>query len=107
MNELLGQVSKESRDLVFALYTASLVVAINGPDQISSQLAKRALSWDAGRGKLSKDHEAAERTRRLVKWSEAPKSRVPEGNAFEQIAKVEGVSKATVERRAYKKRKPN
>ena len=105
MHMLIRDLPASRRKLSFVLYEAALAVAVHGADQVSAELQKRALNWDAAKQRRYRNAVEVSRTRHAVRHSRAPKSRIPEGNAFEVIGKEMNASPSTIERRAYKKPK--
>ena len=103
-NQLLTGKSQAQRTVSFNLYQAALAVAVHGCDEVSSQLATRAATWRARRMKRSTDETKRFRTAQAATRSSKPKSRVSRGeSAYEEVAKQEGISPSTAEKRRYRK----
>jgi hypothetical protein len=103
-NQLLTGKPQAQRTVSFNLYQAALAVAVHGCDEVSAQLAARAATWRAGRLKRTTDETKRFWTARAVKQSSKPKSRASHGeNAYEEVAKQEGISPSTAEKRRYRK----
>jgi hypothetical protein len=103
-DQLLRGASEAQRALSFNLYQAALAVAVHGCEEVSAQLAARATTWRAERTKRSADETARFRTAHAVKHSPKPKSRAASGeNAYEEVARREGISPTTAEKRRNRK----
>jgi hypothetical protein len=103
-NQLLAGATEAQRTLSFNLYQAALAVAVHGCEEVSSQLASRAANWRAARAKRNADETKRFRTSHAVGHSSKPKSRAAAGeSAYEEVAKQEGISPITAEKRRYRK----
>lgn len=103
-NQLLTGAPQDQRTVSFNLYQAALAVAVHGCDEVSAQLAARAATWRARRLRRTTDETKRFRTAHAVKQSSKPKSRASHGeNAYEEVAKQEGISPSTAEKRRYRK----
>ena len=102
--ELLRDAPPQQRTLSFNLYQAALAVAVFGCAEVSAELARRAATWQAGRVKRSADEAKRFRTAHAVSHSTKTKSRTArDESAFEEVARQEGISPATAEKRRYRK----
>lgn len=103
-NQLLMGTPSAQRTLSFNLYQAALAVAVHGCDEIPGQLARRAANWRAGKMKRNADEVKRFRTAHAVKHSSKPKSRASSSeSAYAEVAKKEGISPITAEKRRYRK----
>jgi hypothetical protein len=103
-DQLLAGAKPDQRTLSFNLYQAALAVALHGCEEVSGQLAARAATWRAARSKRNADETKRFRTAHAVEHSSKPKGRATVGeNAYEEVAKREGISPVTAEKRRYRK----
>jgi hypothetical protein len=102
--QLLRGATPEQRTLSFNLYLAAQAVAVHGCDQVSKELTKRVTTWRARRTKASTDEANRARTAHAVKHSSKVKSRASVAeSAYEDVARTEGISPSTAEKRRYRK----
>jgi hypothetical protein len=105
-NNLMRDLPADQRALSSNLYLAAVSVAIHGCDQVSKELAKRALMRGESIKKRASDRKNAYQTKHAVRASTLKKNRVPSGDeesAFEAVAREQGISASTAEKRRYRK----
>jgi hypothetical protein len=103
-DQLLRSATEAQRTLSFNLYQAALAVAVHGCEEVSGQLAAQAATWRAARSKRNADETKRFRTAHAVKHSTKPRSHAgDEESAHEEVARPEGISPITPEKRRSRK----
>jgi hypothetical protein len=108
MGELLLAATPDQQELSLALNRAAFHVALCGTESFSREAARRLFMWVKAQKKPTLDDLARFETADAVAQSSAPKtrgSRAATETAFEIVAKAQGISPITAEKRRYRKPK--